>query len=69
MLLIIELLVEFYDILFANSQFLTQSSRDRLPVLGQMLFEQYSKLASLAFNAGQRFWKRVPQNAHVGTLD
>ena len=54
-------LVEFYDILMSQSQFMAAGVRDSLPEKGNLLAQMYAKLSKLCFDADQRLWKLSPK--------
>eukprot|EP00959_Pyramimonas_sp_CCMP1952_P099447 2078957-Pyramimonas_sp.AAC.1 len=53
--------VPFYDILYSESQFHSDSVKAELPQLGQMLAQLYSDLAREAWAANIRMWKMSPK--------
>ena len=58
---IVRLLVRFYQIIDSESMFLSDAVREELPRLGQVLCEQYCKVASYFFDHGSRLFKMSPK--------
>ena len=56
-----QLLVEFYDIIARESQYLSDNAKLRLPILGNQLAAIYSQLASMCFNRSLRLWRVTPK--------
>jgi hypothetical protein len=56
-----QLLVEFYDIIARESQYLSNAAKVRLPQLGNQLAAIYSQLATMCFNRSLRLWKTSPK--------
>ena len=56
-----QLLVEFYDIIARESQYLSDNAKLRLPILGNQLAAIYSQLATMCFNRSLRLWKVTPK--------
>ena len=54
-------LVEFYTIVSAESMFLSESARTRIPALGNELAAMYGRLSSMCYERGQRLWKISPK--------
>ena len=58
---VVQLLVEFYDILNSESDNLSASARARLPDLANDLAGMYCRLSASAYNRGLRLWKVSPK--------
>jgi hypothetical protein len=62
---VVQLLCEFYDILESESQFLADTARARMPILGEQLMQMYSQLAQMSHadyaRLGHRLWKVRPK--------
>ena len=56
-----QLLVEFYDILEAQSMFLSAAAKARLPKLANELTGIYTRLSNLAFGRSMKLWKLSPK--------
>ena len=61
MLALCRLLNRFYEIIAAESQFLSPAAREELPSLGQKLVGIYMALATEAHRKGEKFWKAMPK--------
>ena len=57
-----QLLVEFYKILESEEQFLSESARARIQVLGRDFSVLYCQLSSAAYGGGQRLWRFSPNH-------
>jgi hypothetical protein len=62
---VVQLLSRFYDILESESQFLSDSVRTEMPLLGEQLMQLYSQLSEMCFadqdRIGQVLWKPAPK--------
>jgi hypothetical protein len=56
-----KMMQRFYDILDAESQFLSDGAKIELPILSRTLCGLYAKLSIEAFAAGVRMWKMNPK--------
>ena len=56
-----QLLVQFYDILESESQFMSPENKATLPKLGQRLVGLYTGLATAAKERGEKMWKLQPK--------
>ena len=56
-----QLMVEFYDVLEANSMFLTADASASFARIGNQLPQMYSRLSKMCFERGLRLWKLSPK--------
>ena len=63
-----QLLVEFYEIIGLESQFLTDEARARVPQLGRELLMLYAQLAAEARANNRKLWKFSPKHHAFGHL-
>jgi hypothetical protein len=58
---VIQLLIEFYNIIESSSQFLSEKAKENLPRIGMKLAQLYGELAQLAYSDEERLWKLSPK--------
>ena len=60
-ILVVELLVQFYNVLDRNGLFLTEDSKKEVQRIGSKLCRTYAKLASEAVANREKLWKTTPK--------
>ena len=59
---VVQCLSDFYELINAEGQFLSQSARDKLPEIGYLLCNLYAGLSAEAKRANKRLWKWSPKH-------
>ena len=60
-ILVIDLLVQFYNVLDRNGMFLTDAAKQDIQRIGSKLCRTYAKLASEAAASREKLWKATPK--------
>ena len=60
-ILVIDLLVQFYSVLSANELFLSDAAKQEIQRIGSKLCRTYAKLASEAVASRHKLWKATPK--------
>ena len=58
---VVQLLARFYEIISAESMFLSEAAKTEVPRIGVQLAMMYQQLSIYAFGRGIRLWKMMPK--------